>query len=112
MAVSTLTRMSQDQVANSAGELDLPPHPLDLEIARAQEAYQLMLVADACLRSGADRLLLLLGFSMIHVRELRAQSGPGGGYPAYSLRSIRKTIRQLHSEREMQLARREGECSS
>ena len=52
-------------------------HPLDEEIARAEEAYQLMLVADTCLRSGADRLLLALGFSQAHIDDLHARSGPG-----------------------------------
>jgi hypothetical protein len=100
VAVSTLDRMSQDEVANGRVDRAERLHPLDVEIARAEEAYQLMLAADACLKSGADRLLLLLGFSPAHVRELRALSGPGGGYPPYSLRNIRRTLRQLRDERE------------
>ena len=76
------------------------PHPLDEEFARVEEAYQVMLVADTCLRSGADRLLLVLGFSQDHIDDLRAHSGPGGGYPPYALRIIRRTLRMLARARQ------------
>lgn len=94
---------------------------LDDELARVEEAYRLMLVADTCLRSGADRLLLLLGFSQPHVDELRASAGTGGGYPTYALRRIRQTLRVLRKSRDSAiglmlrgdpLPAREGKCSS
>ena len=72
---------------------------LDSELARAEEAYKLMLVADACLRSGADRLLLLLGFSQPHVDELRAGAGVRGGYPTYAIRKLRKTLHALRKSK-------------
>lgn len=72
----------------------------DGELARAREARQLMLAADACLRIGADRPLLVLGFSEAHFTELRANAGTNGGCPANSLPNIRKTLRSLQRERE------------
>ena len=114
--VSKMARDGQPERAE-VGELG----SIDEDLARAEEAYQLMLVADTCLRSGADRLLLLLGFSQPHVDELRASAGTGGGYPAYALRSIRRTLRVLRKSRDTAsglvlgaecMAVREGKCSS
>ena len=73
--------------------------PIDVEIQRAEAAYQLMLVADTCLKVGADRLLLELGFSEAHIARLRDRAGPGGGYPAYAIRNIRQTLRILRRTR-------------
>ena len=92
--------LDSDEAANFPCRDSAAKNPLDEEIARAEAAYQLMVVADTCLKNGADRLLLLLGFTALHVAELRAQAGPAGGYPAYSLRNIRSTLRYLRRERE------------
>ncbi len=78
----------------------VPPCPLDEEISRAEAAYQLMLVADTCLKAGADQLLLLLGFTQQHIADLRNRAGPRGGYPGYSLRNIKQTLRLLRKTRE------------
>ena len=83
---------------------------LDSEIAKAESAYQLMVVADACLKSGADHLLLQLGFSVQHVAELRRRAGPGGGYPRYALRNIQQTLRFLKDTR--QAAARDASSSA
>jgi len=72
---------------------------LDEEISRAESAYSLMQKADAYLKFGTDAMLLQLGFSALHIAELRRRAGPGGGYPAYSLRNIRETLRMLRDSR-------------
>jgi hypothetical protein len=72
---------------------------LDAEIARAESAYRLMLVADELLKSGSDALLLPLGFSEAHVADLRRRAGPAGGYPQYSLQNIQETLLLLREAR-------------
>ena len=93
-------RPAIDHTENVARQAPSVRDQLDEEISRAEEAYHLMLVADTCLKNGAEQLLLLLGFTQAHVDELRAHAGSGKGYPTYSLRSIRKTLRQLRQERQ------------
>lgn len=98
VASSTLSRIAwPSAVSRSDPAL---PCPLDEEISRAEAAYQLMLVADTCLKAGADQLLLLLGFTQQHIADLRSRAGPRGGYPGYALRNIKQTLRLLRKTRE------------
>ena len=101
LSASTLSRVAREPAHEGAAAA--PPCTLDDEISRAEAAYQLMLVADTCLRAGADQLLVLLGFSQQHVEELRQQAGRRGGYPAYAMRNIKQTLRFLRRIREQRV---------
>ncbi len=91
---ATLSRRKNADEERSAGS-----NP-KADIRRAEAAYQLMQVADLCLKIGADHLLLQLGFSQQHITALRNRAGPGGGYPAYALRNIHQTLRMLRHARD------------
>lgn len=80
---------------DAATPRDLPPRS-DLERARA--ALRLALAADLCLKSGDDEALVALGFSLEHIASLRATPrGARAGYPPYSLKNLKATVRWLES---------------
>ncbi|MFC6478540.1 hypothetical protein ACFQDN_21480 [Pseudomonas asuensis] len=69
---------------------------LEAELKRALEAQRVMEKAHTALIADDVQALIELGFGQEHIAELKARSSvKGGGYPAYSLRSIRTNIAWL-----------------
>lgn len=84
----------------SAEKTDLPSGSSSLrdELRRAEAALRLALAADVCLRCDDDKALAALGFSLTHIANLRSgPRGPRAGYPPYSLRNLRLTVRWLRA---------------
>lgn len=65
-------------------------------LQRALDALELILAADALLKSGNETALYALGFSEAHVAELLSRhDGVQHGYPAYALRNAHCQVNWL-----------------